>query len=308
MRIFVTGASGFIGSRVVRCLLSQGHPVAALVQPGDPMARLQDLAHKLFPITGDLAAFGAEQIAQLSQWRPEACIHLAWYAEPGQYLYSRLNLACLAGGLRLIDGLIASGCRHLVAAGTCAEYALSTEPLVETGPTMPETLYAASKLSLCTVGQQLADRGEIGFGWGRIFYLYGPGEDARRMIPALASSLLNNQPFAASSGDQVRDYLHVDDVANAFITLALCGANGVYNIASAAPVTVREIMQTVGQVLGREELIRFGAVPRRDWEPPFIAGDNQRLRSLGWKPGCSLAEGLRSTVEYWRARIMAHSA
>lgn len=303
MRILVTGASGFIGSRVVRKLLQGGHEVAALIKPGSRSSRLADVSSSVRLIAGDLSGLGGQAAAEIAALGPDTCIHLAWYAEPGKYLDSRENLASLAGSLRLVDVLIECGCRHMVAAGTCAEYAESSRPLLETDPTKPKTLYAASKLSLCLVGQQLANLGTIAFAWGRIFYLYGPGEDSRRAVPALIRALLKGDGFPATQGEQLRDYLHVDDVARAFVTLAVSKASGVYNIASGNPVAMRELMQTVGHALGKQDLIRFGALPYRDWEPAFVAGDNHRLKSLGWLPAINLDEGLVSAADFWRTEL-----
>ncbi len=94
----------------------------------------------------------------------------------------------------------------------------------------------------------------------------------------------------------MRDYLHVRDVANGLITLARTDAEGIYNIASGHPVSIREFMETIGELAGGREHIRFGALPYRPWEPMFICGDNRRLRALGWAPAYSLREGLLQAI------------
>lgn len=116
----------------------------------------------------------------------------------------------------------------------------------------------------------------------------------------MIKALLNGQPFPATSGEQVRDYLHVADVASGLLTLANRNATGTYNIASGLLVTVRQLAETIGELVGRPDFIHFGAVPYRDWEPPFICGDSGRLRALGWSPGHSLREGLAQTIQWWR--------
>jgi nucleoside-diphosphate-sugar epimerase len=296
MKVLVTGASGFIGSQVARQLLAQGCEVAALAVPDDPLVRLQDVEDRLTVLRGDL--MDAEGLrALIADWKPNACVHLAWYVEPGKYLDSPLNSVALAASLRLIELLVEAGCAHFVGAGTCFEYLWHSGWLHEDGPTDPQTLYAAAKLSLYLTGKQLAAQLGMKFAWGRIFYLYGPAEDERRAVPALYKALVAGKEFAATDGQQVRDYLHVEDVASGFCTLVMQGAEGIYNIGSGVPVTMRQLMQTAGEIVGRADLIRFGAFPSRPQDPPFICADARKLRALGWTPRYTLQEGLAAMLE-----------
>lgn len=299
MRVFVTGGPGFIGSHVVRALLAARCEVAALVRAGDPLWRLSDVANRLTLIPGDLANL-APLRGTLTAWQPEACIHLAWYSEPGKYLHSPENVPALTASLGLLQELIQLGCKQVVMVGTCAEYDSDVGFLREDGATRPATIYAATKLSLNLIGQQLATASGMQFTWARIFYLYGPYEDDRRAVPALIRALLKGQPFPATAGEQVRDYLYVEDVASALVALVKQRAAGIFNISSAVPVTMRYVMETLGEIIGQTGLIQFGALPYREWEPKFICGDNQRLRSTGWSPRCTLTEGLRQTVDWWK--------
>jgi nucleoside-diphosphate-sugar epimerase len=111
MRVLVTGASGFIGARVTRALLAAAHEVSVLAVPDDPMRRLHDIQAELRVIHGDLGAM-AEWLSVLTAWRPEACVHLAWYAEPGKYLHSSLNIPALMSSVALLEALIEIGCRQ----------------------------------------------------------------------------------------------------------------------------------------------------------------------------------------------------
>jgi nucleoside-diphosphate-sugar epimerase len=295
MRVFVTGASGFIGAYVTKALLGRGHSVAVLAIPNDPLLRLQDMRNSFEVITGMLGDVGILQQA-LAEFQPEACIHLAWYAEPGQYLHSMENIQSLTASLTLLNVLISVGCRQVVMAGTCAEYDTEFGYLSELTPTRPATLYAAAKLSCCLLGQQIAAQAKINFAWGRVFYPYGLQEDERRLVPAAIRALKQGNAFPATQGEQVRDYIHVEDVAEAFCVLTEKQANGVFNISSGLPVSIRQLLETIGNLMGCVDLIQFGAQPYRDWEPPFICGNNMRLRNLGWEPYYSLIKGLSETI------------
>ncbi len=297
MRVFVTGASGFIGSHVTCALLAKGHSVAVLAIPDDPLLRLQDVRSSFEVITGMLGDVGDLQKA-LDKFQPEACIHLAWYAEPGQYLHSMENIQSLTASLTLLNLLISIGCRQVVMAGTCAEYDTEFGYLSELTPTRPATLYAAAKLSCCQLGQQIAAQAKINFAWGRVFYPYGPQEDERRLVPAAIRALKQGNVFPATEGGQVRDYIHVEDVAEAFCVLTEKQANGVFNISSGLPVSIHQLLETIGNLMGCVYLIQFGGQPYRGWEPPFICGNNSRLKTLGWKPSYSLIKGLSETIDW----------
>jgi len=298
VKVFVTGATGFIGSHLIRALLPAGHDVLILARPHDNPWRIKDIIHQISMVQGTMQEIQNIQ-EQLRIWQPQACVHLAWYAEPGKYLNSKENLVSLQDSLNLLQILSNCGCEQFIGAGTCAEYEMKSEMLLETDRTKPETLYAATKSSFQIIGEQIAAQIGLRFAWGRIFYLYGSHEDMRRLIPSTILSLQKGQYFSASPGEQFRDYLHVTDVANAFATMVEQRAAGIYNICSAKPVAIRFILETIGELMQHPELIKHGALPYREWEPMFICGNNERLRSIGWNPQVELRSGLKATINWW---------
>lgn len=296
-RVLLTGGTGFIGRVVLAGLAARGHEVLAVSRrppDGTDDGRVRWLVGD--PFTPDAIA-GA-----VCGFAPTACIHLAWYAEPGKYLHADDNLTAVSGSLSLLRLLAACGCRQVVGAGTCAEYARHDRPLGVDAAMGPDTVYAACKLALAGIGREFARRHQQRFAWGRIFHLYGPGEDGRRLVPSAIRSLLAGQPFAASAGTQIRDYLHVQDVAAAFVQLMERGAEGCFNICSGQPVTVAEILGRIGDETGRRDLIRLGERPANDWDPPLVVGDPGPLLATGWQPRLTLAEGMRDVVRWWRER------
>jgi nucleoside-diphosphate-sugar epimerase len=306
LRILVTGAGGFVGSHVVHRLQGRAE-VAALVRPGPSLPwRLAGLAEPPAFLRADLADRAAVRVA-LQGWGPDACLHLAWYAEPGLYLDAPENLASLRAGFDLVEELAAAGCRRLVAVGTCAEYDLDhvAMPLDEAAALAPATLYAACKLAYSLVATSRCRQLGLSFAWARLFYLYGPMEDERRLVPALIGSLLAGREFKATAGDQVRDYLHVEDVAEALAALALGSVEGSFNIASGEALTVGRLLETAAEIIGQPELLQLGAMPYRTWDPKYVCGDSRRIRdALGWKPVRGLSDGLEETVEWWRKRAL----
>ncbi len=180
---------------------------------------------------------------------------------------------------------------------------MNSEILVETDITETETLYAASKLSFKMLAEQLCEQTGMLFAWGRIFYPYGQQEDARRLIPSAIIKLLKNEVFLASPGEQIRDYLHVTDVASAFLALAEKQEAGVFNICSSQPITIKSGLELIGDLMKKKDLLVYGAIPYREWEPMHIAGNNNKLKAIGWKPSIDLRFGLHDTIKWWKQEL-----
>ncbi|MGQ0792558.1 MAG: NAD-dependent epimerase/dehydratase family protein [Deltaproteobacteria bacterium] len=304
MKILLTGATGFIGSHVARKLAAEGCDVYALVRPGSDARRIADLTSSMQIIACDL--FSTSELRErVLAVKPDACIHLAWYVEPGKYLSSPENLRYMSRSLELAQILADAGCPRFIGAGTCFEYDLSCGYLSERSPTRPETLYASSKLSVYLNLEQLARLNGISVSWMRFFYLYGPCEDRRRLVPSVATALLSGREARVTSGGQVRDFIHVEDAASAVWAIVRRGISGAVNIASGAPASIRHIVATIGEVTGRGELIAYGAYPTNPADAKFICADNARLvHEAGWTPEYDLERGIRLTVDWWREELL----
>jgi nucleoside-diphosphate-sugar epimerase len=264
---------------VVHALAARGLDVVAVDRAGASRTRL---GGRVRFVEAELGTPGAAA-ALVATHRPAHLVHLAWYAAPADYLVSRENLGSLAATVELVTAAVDAGCRRVVAAGTCLEYAASDAPHREGDVAGPDTLYAACKHAAHVVCEQLAAP-RAGLVWARIFHLHGPGEDPRRLVPMVAARLRRGEPVDLSGGEQIRDYLRVEDVADALASLALSEATGVANVCSGAPVPLRTLLGAIGEAIGRPELLRFGRVGYRAGERMRIAGEPETLRKLGWRP------------------------
>jgi nucleoside-diphosphate-sugar epimerase len=306
MKVLVTGAGGFIGSHVARIAAAHGD-VVALDAPGGDLARIEDLRSDMTVVLGDLA--DDDVIAHLAALEPEVCVHCAWYTGES-YLDSPRNIDMMAATLRLAIRLGKSGCRRFVGVGTCLEYDTSgLDPLPETAPLAPGRLYSACKLGTWYALEQVARLTGMATAWARLFYIYGPWEAPSRLVPSVIAALLQGRHTVSTPGQQMRDFLHVADVASALWSVATSSIEGTVNVGSGTPFTVADILRELGAKAGHPNLVKLGALPYRPGDPMFVCANNRRLvDECGWTPTFSLSSGLAATLDWWRARVTAPSA
>ena len=304
MRVLITGAGGFIGSHLARLLVQEGCEVYALLRPHSDPWRINDLLPELTVLHGDLLNPAEGWLDQLVSIRPEACFHLAWYAEPGVFLSSPLNLRYLSASLALAEGLAKAGCRKLVVAGSFSEYDQELGYLAENSAIKPNTLYGATKVALYQALSLWAQGAGIELLWPRIFSVYGPGEHEKRFVPAVMLAALRGEATRLSPGEQLRDYLHVADAAAGVWAAAQSSLSGPVNIGSGSPVAIGRLAERIGALAGRPDLIRLGDLPYREGDPMFVCANTQLLKTAtGWAPRFDLQAGLRDTLEWWQRRL-----
>ncbi len=296
-RVLVTGAAGFLGRHCVADMAGRGFEVHAASRGTHTGGATW---HRV-----DLLDPGASR-ALVEDVRPTHLLHLAWETAHGSFWASPRNLDWLGASAQMARAFAEAGGRRLVVAGTCAEYRWDDDVCREAAtPLEPTTLYGASKHALHVALRAYAGVAGVDLAWGRIFLLHGPGEPPGRLVPSVAVSMLRGEPAACSHGHQVRDLLHVEDVAAAFGALVASEVTGAVNIASGVPVTLAEVVTTIGEITGRGDLLRLGTIPAAPGDPAILVADTTRLREeVGWQPRYSLREGLERTVRALREPVM----
>jgi nucleoside-diphosphate-sugar epimerase len=207
--------------------------------------------------------------------------------------------------LALLEKFTSNGGKRIVMAGTCAEYDWKYGYCSEhVTPLVPETFYGTCKHSLQVMMTAFSEQAGLSEAWGRIFFLYGPREHPDRLVSSVIRALLFNQPARCSHGNQIRDYLYVEDVSDAFVALLESDVQGPVNIASGHPIALREIIHKIAKKLDREDLVQLGALGSPPNEAPLlIANVNRIFNEVGWKPNWDLDRGLDETIDWWKTYL-----
>lgn len=268
----VTGGSGFVGREVVAGLAERGVAVRLVLRDGrDPPKEAGDALERVIH-TPNL-------FAESSTWWAGTCkgidtvVHVAWYAEPGRYLTSALNLECVAGTLSLAQGAADAGVRRWVGIGTCFEYDVTAGRLAVDTPLRPTTPYAGAKAATYLALSPWCQEAGIEFLWCRLFYLHGGDhEDRRRLVPYIRSRLAAGEAADLTSGAQIRDFMDVREAGRMIAEAALGTRQGAMNVCSGVAITVRQLAEQVADEFGRRDLLRFGARPDNLVDPPMVVG------------------------------------
>ena len=269
--VLLTGATGFVGRQVLKALLSAGRSVRVVVRPDSvtKLGRAKEIEQIV--ICPDL-------FCETAEWWSEICsgvdtiVHVAWYAEPGKYLMSPKNLDCLSGTIALAQGAIIANVRRFIGIGTCFEYDLSMGDLSTETPLNPKSPYAAAKASAYFSLSEALFAVGMEFGWCRLFYLYGEGEDTRRFVPYLRAQLEKGEPADLTNGKQIRDFMDVQDAGCAIAHAAIGSRQGAINIRSGQPISIRRLAEQIADEYDRIDLLKFGVREDNQVDPRRVVG------------------------------------
>lgn len=275
MKIAVSGANGFIGQYVLQELQARGLDTVALSRRTDPGP--QSTACKW--VSMDIAAPPADPFEAMG--RPDALIHLAWDGLPN-YQSDRHVETELPAQLAFLASCVGNGLRRLIVAGTCYEYGLLSGELAEEIETRPCTQYGLAKDTLRKALFDLRTRHDFDLAWLRLFYLYGEGQSEKSLYRLLHTAIDQRaDTFDMSGGEQLRDFLAVCDAARLVVEIALRGdVNGIFNVCSGRPVSVRDLVQSWIKTAGVAIAPNFGQLPYSAHEPMAFWGRRQKLDSI----------------------------
>jgi nucleoside-diphosphate-sugar epimerase len=298
--ILVTGATGFIGRNTLVPLMERGFEVVALTSRD-----LQDTVPGVRYVQCDLSDRAAVK-AVMAEIGPGHLLHLAWRAVVSGLWTAPENMDWLQISLDLARAFVEAGGQRMTVCGSCGDYdwtsGLCTEDVT---PLAPGTFYGQAKVALYQALTGYCQINNVELSWGRVFFVYGPGEHESRLGASVVKSLLNGEEALCSHGMQLRDYMHVGDVGAGLAALSASSLTGAYNIASGQAVRVKDVIEGLAAAIGRPELIKLGARDAPAFEPPLITADMTKTRKAGldWAPRFDIEAGTRDTVDWFRNQL-----
>jgi len=266
-QVIVSGATGFIGRHLIPLLVEEGYRVIALGRRSPQAAGLNWYPHVEFR-TIDL-------ITQDFNFQPEkgsSLVHLAWAGLPDYKAMSHVE-ENLPASCRFIKRLVNAGVGNVLVTGTCLEYGLQEGALSPHTVPNPRTPYAIAKNTLRQYLECLQTTQEFSLKWARLFYMHGPGQNPRSILAQLDKAITNgDQIFRMSDGEQLRDYLPVQEVARQLLATLVSGGNMLTNICSGKPISIRRLVEEQIEERRSDIRIALGHYPYPDYEPMAFWG------------------------------------
>ena len=279
MKILVTGATGFVGCYVIDELLSRGCLVVASSTNQITAAKKKWFSKTVY-VEHDIHSSVNENLF-IKFHQPDIAIHLAW-GELNNFK-SKVHLEkILPAHIFFLESLIKSGLEDFTCTGTCLEYGMLEGELDEEMIVAPTVAYAIAKDKLRKELEGLQEKYKFSSKWVRLFYMFGIGQSSKAILPLLDDALSNNKEvFNMSLGEQLRDYLPIEAVAENIVNLALQNkVEGVINCCSGVPISIKELV--LNYMKDRKKVIKLnlGYYPYPDYEPFEFWGSKEKLKSI----------------------------
>lgn len=301
MRVFITGASGFVGSFLLKNLLSSNeYEVCILLRNPNNAWRIQDILPRVKVINGQLNDLDLIEM-ELSSFSPSSFIHLAWNGVLGGERNNPFQWRNVNSTLELLELGKRINVKTFIGLGSQAEYGPSQNKIDELCPTNPTTLYGASKLATQILSERMCIEYGIRYAWLRLFSSFGPTDNPEWLIPYLIRSLIANQLPKLTAAEQLWDYIYAEDVASAIrAVLDTQEAKGVFNLGSGKVYQLKTIIEKIRDLINPQLPLGFGQVQYRSDQVMHLQANISKLnKATGWLPKSDIDQAIKKTVAWY---------
>ena len=303
-RLFITGATGFVGSATLKAAITLGHDVFALVRPSSNASRIAQFDGQFARVEADLRDKSAMDRA-LRDAKPDVVIHLGWAGVGSDARFEQSQITDnLEASCALVATAASVGCKSFIGFGSQGEYGPLNRRINENALPAPTTLYGAAKLATLHLTRQLAAQADMHFVWLRLFSTFEPKDNENWLIPFLIREMLAGRRPKTTLGTQYWDWLYIDDVADAIMAVVEARPQGVLNLGSGQSVMVRYVVETLRDLAAPNMELIFGEVPFRSDQVMHMEADISMITSSTmWRPSTSIETGLAKTVAWHREQM-----
>lgn len=303
-RVLLTGASGFVGANLARRLIAGGHDVRLLLRPKHNPWRLAGIDPASFVIA-ELADFDAVRRA-VESTRPEWVFHLAAHgAYPAQRSWDEMLDTNVTGTVNLVRATLELGVESFVHTGSSSEYGFKDHAPAEDEAVEPNSDYAVAKATATLYCSFMARAHRARIRTLRLYSVFGPWEEAARLVPTLIVHGLRRRLPPLASPRVARDFVFVDDVCDAYLATAAddrAAGDAVFNVGTGVQTDLASVVGLTSRLLGVDEEPAWGSMPDRSWDTTCWVADTRKIRrELGWAPRHSLESGLEATIAWLRS-------
>lgn len=302
-RVLLTGASGFVGANLARRLLREGHEVHLILRPEHRSWRIEEIKHDVRIHLLDMS--DEPRLSRVvAGIRPEWIFHLAAYgAYSHQTEFHRMVEVNFVQTTNLLRACLRQGFEAFVNTGSSSEYGFKSSPPREEDLPEPNSDYAVTKLSATLHCQMMAAKHGARIFTMRLYSVFGPYEEPSRLVPTLLANGLRGGLPPLVAPETARDFVHTEDVCDAFLSVASAEASrgGVFNVGTGVQTSLRDLVTLVKGQMSITAEPKWGSMPGRIWDTSTWVCDNRKLRAeTGWTPRTLLAEGLQQTLDWLR--------
>lgn len=298
--ILITGATGFIGSNLIKELIKQDVKIYAIVLPGEEKKIVVDDKVKI--VKGDLGAIDLLK-EELGDNTIDLIYHLAWVGVSTTYKNDvKIQMKNIEYALNVMELASVCNCSHVVATGSVSEYAYSGEKVNGKQIPSPGDMYAATKAAIHIYCDLYARQHNINFNWLLISSIYGPGREDNNLITYTIKSLLHEEKASYTKLEQRWDYVYIDDLINAMLLVGERGkTNEVYAIGSGDERQLSEYVTVIKDKIAPDAVLGIGEIPYKTARIDNSLVEIDKLQEdTGFVPQVSFERGIETTIEYFR--------